>query len=118
MTTVEKIEKEIIRTKEKITELQKKIRNLEARKTEEQNLQIVKLVKAVNIDNKTLTELLKGWAKGKFVLPEENPINIIAENKVTAEQASITNENSQSDGKNFPKHEKHKEVKNAEKKHN
>ncbi|UKI36741.1 MAG: DUF4315 family protein [Clostridiales bacterium] len=34
------------------------------------NLQIVKLVKTVNIDNKTLTALLKAYATGEFELPE------------------------------------------------
>ena len=71
MATIAKIEKDIIRTKEKIAELQKKVRILEAQKAEAENLQIVQLVKAVNIDNKTLTALLKAYAKGEFELPEE-----------------------------------------------
>lgn len=71
MATIEKIGKDIVKTKEKIAELQKKIRTLEAQKVEEENLQIVRLVKAVNIGNKELTVLLKGYATGKFQLPEE-----------------------------------------------
>ena len=71
MATVAKIEKDIIRTKEKIAELQKKVRTLEAQKVEAENLQIVQLVKTVNIDNKTLTVLLKAYAKGEFELPDE-----------------------------------------------
>ena len=71
MATIEKIEKDIIKTKEKIAELQKKVRILEAQKVEAENLQIVQLVKTVNIDNKTLTALLKAYAKGEFELPEE-----------------------------------------------
>lgn len=71
MATIEKIEKDIIRTKEKIAELQKKIRTLEAQKVEQENLQIVQLVKTVNIGNKELTALLKAYAKGEFELPEE-----------------------------------------------
>lgn len=71
MATIEKIEKDIIRTKEKIAELQKKIRTLEAQKVEQENLQIVQLVKTVNIGNKELTALLKAYAKGEFDLPEE-----------------------------------------------
>ena len=58
MATIEKIEKDIIKTKEKIAELQKKVRTLEAQKVEAENLQIVQLVKTVNIDNITLTALL------------------------------------------------------------
>lgn len=71
MATIAKIEKDIIRTKEKIAELQKKVRTLEAQKVEAENLQIVQLVKTVNIDNKTLTALLKAYAKGEFELLEE-----------------------------------------------
>ena len=71
MATLEKIEKDIIKTKEKIAELQKKVRTLETQKVEAENLQIVQLVKTVNIDNKTLTALLKAYAKGEFELPEE-----------------------------------------------
>lgn len=71
MATIAKIEKDIIRTKEKIAELQKKVRILEAQKAEAENLQIVQLVKTVNIDNKTLMALLKAYAKGEFELPEE-----------------------------------------------
>ena len=47
MATLEKIEKDIIRTKAKISEYQQKLRNLEAQKVEAENLQIVNLVKAV-----------------------------------------------------------------------
>ncbi len=71
MATIAKIEKDIIRTKEKIAELQKKVRTLETQKVEAENLQIVQLVKTVNIGNKELTALLKAYAKGEFELPEE-----------------------------------------------
>ena len=71
MATIDKIEKDILKTKEKIVELQKKVRNLETQKVEEENLQIVRLVKAVNMDNKTLTAILKAYTKGEFELPEE-----------------------------------------------
>ena len=59
MATVTKIDKDIAAAKAKLSELQKKIRELETKRVEAENLQIVKLVKAVNIDNKTLTALLK-----------------------------------------------------------
>lgn len=71
MATVEKIEKDITRTKEKIAEFQKKLRNLEAQKKEAANLEIVNLVKAVKMDNLTLTVMLKAFAKGDLELPEE-----------------------------------------------
>lgn len=69
--TVTKIDKDIASAKAKIAELQKKIRELEAKRVETENLQIVKLVKTVNIDNKTLTALLKAYAKGEFELPDK-----------------------------------------------
>lgn len=70
MATIEKINKDIAAAKAKIIELQKKIRTLEAQKIEEENLQIVKLVKTVNLDQKTLTVFLKAYAKGDIVLPD------------------------------------------------
>lgn len=71
MPTIEKITKDIQTAKNKIAELQKKIRTLEAQKVEEENLQIVKLVKTVILDNKTLTAFLKAYAKGDITLPDE-----------------------------------------------
>ena len=71
MATVTKIDKDIAAAKAKIAELQKKIRELETKRVEAENLQIVKLVKTVNIDNKTLTALLKAYATGEFELPEQ-----------------------------------------------
>ena len=71
MATIEKIEKDILKTKEKIAELQKKVRSLETQKVEAENLQIVQLVKTVNIDNETRTAILKAYSTGKFELPEE-----------------------------------------------
>ncbi len=71
MATIEKINKDIEKTKEKISELQKKLRSLEAQKAEAENIQIVKMVKAVNMDNKTLTEFLKAYSKGEIKLQNE-----------------------------------------------
>lgn len=87
MATIEKIEKDIIRTKEKIAELQKKVRTLEAQKVEAENLQIVQLVKTVNIGNKELTALLKAYAKGEFELPEEYKAELQEETDNENEQA-------------------------------
>ena len=47
MATVEKIRNDIAKTKEKIAELQKRLRTLEAQLAEEENLEIVRMVKAV-----------------------------------------------------------------------
>ena len=53
MATVEKIRKDIEKTKEKISAQQKRLRELEAQLTEEENLEIVRMVKAVRMDNKS-----------------------------------------------------------------
>lgn len=70
MATVEKIRNDIAKTKEKITELQKKQRALEAQLAEEENLEIVRMVKAVKMDNQELTAFLKAYASGLITLPE------------------------------------------------
>lgn len=64
MATVDKIRKDIEKTKEKISDLQKKLRGLEAQLVEEENLEIVRMVKAVKMDNKELTAFLKAYASG------------------------------------------------------
>lgn len=71
MATTEKIRKNIARTKEKLTELQKKLRALESQLAEEENLEIVRMVKAINMDNRQLTVFLKAYASGRITLPED-----------------------------------------------
>ena len=71
MATTEKIRKDIAKTKEKISDLQKKLRSLEAQLVEEENLEIVRMVKAVKMDNKELTAFLKAYASGLITLPED-----------------------------------------------
>ena len=70
MATVEKIRRDIEKTKEKISEQQKRLRALEAPLTEEENLEIVRMVKAVKMDNRELTAFLKAYASGLITLPE------------------------------------------------
>ena len=70
MATTQKIRNDIAKTKEKITEQQKRLRALEAQLAEEENLEIVRMVKAVKMDNKELTAFLKAYASGLIVLPE------------------------------------------------
>lgn len=81
MATIDKINKDIASAKAKIAELQKRIRTLEAQKIEEENLQIVKLVKTVNLDQKTLTVFLKAYAKGDITLPDEYKAELEKGNK-------------------------------------
>ncbi len=71
MATVEKIRKDIEKTKEKIAEQQKRLRALEGQLAEEENLEIVRMVKAVKMDNKELTAFLKAYASGLITLPED-----------------------------------------------
>ena len=55
MSKIERIEKEIQKTREKITEYQNKLRGLEAQKTEAENLQIVQLVRSMRLTPQELT---------------------------------------------------------------
>ncbi len=57
---MERINKEITKTREKITELQNKLKGLEAQKTEAENLEIVQLVRAMKLTPQELNELLSG----------------------------------------------------------
>lgn len=70
MANIEKINIEIEKNKVKIAELQKKNKALEAQRTELENLEIVKSVKAFNLDTKSLTAFLEAYAKGKIKLPD------------------------------------------------
>ena len=69
MATVEKIRRDIEKTREKISEQQKRLA-LEAQLTEEENLEIVRMVKAVKMDNRELTAFLKAYASGLITLPD------------------------------------------------
>lgn len=71
MATTNKIRKDIEKTKEKIADCQKKLRALEAQLVEEENLEIVRMVKAVKMDNRELTAFLKAYASGQIALPED-----------------------------------------------
>ena len=71
MATTDKIRKDIEKTKEKISELQKKLRSLESQLVEEENLEIVRMVKAVKMDSKELTMFLRAYASGMISLPED-----------------------------------------------
>ena len=60
MSKIERIEKEIQKTREKITEYQNKLRGLEAQKTEAENLEIVQLVRSMRMTPQELNAMLKG----------------------------------------------------------
>lgn len=71
MATTQKIRNDIEKTKEKISALQKRLHTLEAQLTEEENLEIVRMVKAVRMDNRELTAFLKAYASGQITLPKD-----------------------------------------------
>lgn len=59
---IDRIDREIEKTREKITEYQNKLKVLEAQKIEAENLQIVQLVRSMRLTPQELNELLSGGA--------------------------------------------------------
>lgn len=59
-TKIDRIEMEMQKTREKITEYQNKLKGLEAQKTEAENLQIVSLVRSMRMTPQELTAMLSG----------------------------------------------------------
>ncbi len=70
MSKIERIDKEIQKTREKITEYQNKLKGLEAQKTEAENLEIVQLVRAMRLTPQELDR----YAVPATVLPRHCPI--------------------------------------------
>ena len=60
---IDRIDKEIEKTREKITEYQNRLKGLEAQKTEAENLQIVQLVRSMRLTPQELTALLSGHCR-------------------------------------------------------
>ena len=59
---IDRIENEMQKVREKITEYQNRLKGLEAQKTEAENLQIVSLVRSLRVTPEELTTLLGGGA--------------------------------------------------------
>ena len=57
---IERIDQEIAKTREKIAEQQEKLRDLEAQKTEAENLEIVQMVRALRMTPAQLSAMLSG----------------------------------------------------------
>ena len=57
---IDRIDKEIEKTREKITEYQNRLKGLEAQKTEAENLQIVQVVRSMRLTPQELTAMLSG----------------------------------------------------------
>ena len=73
MNKIERLDREIQKTREKITEYQNKLKELTAQKTEAENLQIVQLVRAMRLTPQELTAMLSGdTIPGMAALPEDS----------------------------------------------
>ena len=57
---IERIDQEIAKTREKIAEPQEKLKDLEAQKTEAENLEIVQMVRALRMTPAQLSAMLSG----------------------------------------------------------
>ena len=57
---IERIDQEIAKTREKIAEQQEKLKDLEAQKTEAENLEIVQMVRALRMTPAQLNAMLSG----------------------------------------------------------
>lgn len=60
MNKIERIDREIQKTREKITELQNKLKELNAQKTEAENLEIIQLVRSMRMTPQELNAMLSG----------------------------------------------------------
>ena len=61
-TKLDRIEKDIQTTKSKIAEFQKQLRELETQKTEQENLQIIQLVRGMNMKPEEFAAFLRSGA--------------------------------------------------------
>ena len=79
---IDRIDKEILKTREKISEHQNKLRSLEAQKAEAENLQIVQLVRAMHLTPAELSALLAGSGiPGIATVPAEDENEEDSENE-------------------------------------
>ena len=78
---IERIDREIVKTREKIAEYQDKLKGLEAQKTEAENLEIVQMVRALRMTPAQLNALLAGG-----MVPDQDAI------PADSEQEDMTHE--------------------------
>ena len=74
----EKVILEIAKTKEKISVLQSKLRELERQKTELENTEIVELVRSTKMNTSELSEFLKAYREkndAPFFIQKQEEIN-------------------------------------------
>lgn len=86
-TKLDRIERDIEKTRAKILEYQKRLKDLEAQKIEEENAQIVQMVKAVHLDGAQLAAFLSAYASGEIALPQPDA-DYTDEQEETEDEAS------------------------------
>lgn len=79
--TVESITKSIENYRVKVNDYQRKIRELEAKRIELEYSEIQKVIKAIDLPNKTVTILLKAYAAGIIDLPDDIKEELEAQNE-------------------------------------
>ena len=62
---LERIEQEIAKAKAKIAELQGKVKDLETQRTEQENLELVQLIRTLNMTPQELVEFVKSTVRGE-----------------------------------------------------
>ena len=92
-TKLDRIERDIEKTRAKILEYQKRLKDLEAQKIEEENAQIVQMVKAVHLDGAQLAAFLSAYASGEIALPHRLVVRFDLDIIFTVQQ--IINRNSE-----------------------
>ena len=70
---IERIDQEIAKTREKIAEQQEKLKDLEAQKTEAENLEIVQMVRALRMTPAQLSAMLSGGMVPGRAVGSANP---------------------------------------------
>ena len=69
-TKLDRIERDIEKTRAKILDQQKKLKDLEAQKVEAENAQIVQMVKAVHLNGTQLAAFLPACDSGEIAWPK------------------------------------------------
>ena len=88
---IDRINKEIAKTREKITEYQNKLKGLEAQKTEAENLEIVQLVRAMRMTPQELNAMLSGGGiPGMSAAPASDAASAYEDQEDTADQESTS----------------------------
>ena len=70
-TKIERIDREITKTHEKIAEYQEKLKTLEVQKTEVENLEIVQMVRALRMTPEQLSSMLSGGTRPGMAVHDE-----------------------------------------------